>query len=239
MPAVTGHDADGGIYRDDLPLHELVGANTFVPKIIPFHPVFGSEVDPEILDEGVVKAESLLRRSATLDLTLEDDSFTVRVTNETGHKLPTGYPDGRRMWLHVRALDADYKVVLESGRYSTASATLAGAHAAPEDPDYDPYLYVWEARHHLDDHVAGVAGLPTGTEFHLVLSNVRGKDNRIPPRGFTNAAYEAFDGAPVGETYADGQYWLDVVYPVGPEAVRVEVSLYYQTTTRELRRVLA
>ena len=27
----------------------------------------------------------------------------VKVTNLTGHKLPTGYPEGRRMWIHLMA----------------------------------------------------------------------------------------------------------------------------------------
>jgi hypothetical protein len=66
-----------------------------------------------------------------------------------------------------------------------------------------------------------------------VLNNVREKDNRIPPRGFTNAGYEAFDGEPVGATYADGQHWDDVVYPVGSQAVQADVTLYYQTASRE------
>ena len=52
-----------------------------------------------------------------------------------------------------------------------------------------------------------------------MLNNVVVKDNRIPPRGFTNAAFEAFDGAPVGATYADGQYWDDVTLP-GRRAAR-------------------
>ena len=30
----------------------------------------------------------------------------TKVTNLTGHKLPTGYPEGRRMWLQVQVQDA-------------------------------------------------------------------------------------------------------------------------------------
>jgi hypothetical protein len=59
------------------------------------------------------------------------------------------------------------------------------------------------------------------------------KDSRIPPRGFTNAAFEAFDGAPVGAVYADGQHWDEVSYPVGEGAVAAEVTLWYQTASRE------
>jgi hypothetical protein len=59
------------------------------------------------------------------------------------------------------------------------------------------------------------------------------KDNRIPPRGFTNAAYAAIDAEPVGATFVDGQYWDEVTYPVGPAVVTAEVTLYYQTASRE------
>ena len=36
----------------------------------------------------------------------ENLTATVAVTNRSGHKLPTGYPEGRRMWLTVKAISA-------------------------------------------------------------------------------------------------------------------------------------
>jgi hypothetical protein len=137
------------------------------------------------------------------------------------------------MWLHVRALDADRQVVFESGRYVFASATLTGYDALPSDPDYDPHLHVWESRMGISPAVAALTGLPAGESSHLMLNNVRLKDNRIPPRGFSNAAFAAIDAEPVGAAYADGQYWDEVVYPVGSTATRAEVKLYYQTASRE------
>ena len=223
MPQVSGRDATTGLRRDDLPLHDMTGANTFVPKIIPHHPVFGPEVDPALLDAGVVRATDMLRRAATLSLALADGELRVRVTNESGHKLPTGYPEGRRMWLEVRAFDRSRRVVYESGRYVFDTATLV------EDAD----LKLWETRHGLDEEFAAQVALPAGKSFHLVLNNVVLFDNRIPPRGFSNAAFEAFDGAPVGASYADGQYWDEVGYPVGSGAVAAEATLWYQTASRE------
>ena len=58
-------------------------------------------------------------------------------------------------------------------------------------------------------------------------------DNRIPPRGFTNIAYADFGGSPVGHSYADGQYWDDTYYAIPPDANAVEVTLYYQSTSKE------
>ncbi|MEO6028641.1 MAG: multiheme c-type cytochrome [Candidatus Binatia bacterium] len=233
MPAVTGKDANLGITRNDVPLHELVGGNTFIPTILPHHPVFGAEVSAAILQESVEKSTTILRKAATLGLDLAGGVLTVRVTNESGHKLPSGYPDGRRMWLHVRAFDAARNVVFESGRYVFATGDLVGYEAVPTDQDYDPNLHVWEAVHGMSPAAAAAFGSTPGASRHLVKNNVRVKDNRIPPRGFTNAAFEAFDGAPVGDTYADGAYWDDVTYPVGAAAVGAEVTLFYQTTSRE------
>jgi hypothetical protein len=233
MPAVTGRAANFGVLRDDMPLHELAGANTFIPAVLPSHPTFGAEVDAALLQNGIANATAMLRRAATVSAQLAGGTLTVRVTNESGHKLPTGYPEGRRMWLHVRAYDAHHTVVFESGRYASDTATLLGYGAAPMTPDYDPYLHVWETVQGLSPAWAGQLGVQPGHTFHLALNNARLKDNRIPPRGFTNAAFDAFDGAPVGAAYPDGQYWDDVSYPVGAQAVEAEVTLYYQTASRE------
>jgi hypothetical protein len=138
------------------------------------------------------------------------------------------------MWLHVRAFDEDRNVVFESGRYIFGEARLEGYGSTFGDPDYDPNLHVWEANHGISPGLAVTLGILPGPSHHLTLVDTIDFDNRIPPRGFTNAGFEAFNGGkPVGQAYADGQYWDDVVYPVGSSAVQAEVALYYQTTTRE------
>jgi hypothetical protein len=71
-----------------------------------------------------------------------------------------------------------------------------------------------------------------------VLSNVVALDNRIPPRGFSRAAFAAFGGAPVGQAYADGQHWDDTTYTIPVAATRAEVRLLHQTTTREYAEFL-
>ena len=76
-------------------------------------------------------------------------------------------------------------------------------------------------------------GVDPGPSFHFVLNNKVFKDNRIPPRGFTNAAYHDFGGAPAGYSYANGQYWDDTFYAIPPGATSAEVTLYYQSTSKE------
>jgi hypothetical protein len=66
-----------------------------------------------------------------------------------------------------------------------------------------------------------------------VLNNDIIKDNRIPPIGFTNAAFNAVRAPVVNHAYADGQYWDDTVYMIPEGAASTVVTLYYQTTSKE------
>lgn len=58
------------------------------------------------------------------------------------------------------------------------------------------------------------------------------KDNRIPPRGFNNAAYAAAGAPAVSATYADGQHWAIVDYALPTAAARAKVTVWYQTAPR-------
>jgi hypothetical protein len=126
------------------------------------------------------------------------------------------------MWVNVRFLDAKGGVVAEHGGYDHEEAVLTGLPTK-----------VYEAKHGIDAAVAAATGLPAGENFHLALANTKFKDNRIPPRGFTNAAFEADGCQPVNYEYADGQYWDDTAFAIPAGAVEAVAVLYYQTTTRE------
>jgi hypothetical protein len=66
-----------------------------------------------------------------------------------------------------------------------------------------------------------------------VLNNTVVKDNRIPPRGYTQVFYNRPGLRPVGALYLDGQYWDDTTYTLPLETERVSVTLYYQTSSKE------
>lgn len=213
------------VYRNDLPHHDLTGGNTFAPELIKqTHP---GEVDAVALDSAAARARGMLQTAATLEMTINDDGnnylVNVRVTNETGHKLPSGYPEGRRMWLNLVAKDKDGVVVYESGHYNPSTAVLT------QDQD----VKIYEAKPGLDSNIASIAGSDPGPSFHFALNNKMYFDNRIPPRGFTNANFETIQSEPVGYTYSDGQYWDDTQYSVPLTTDTVEVVLYYQTMSKE------
>jgi hypothetical protein len=187
----------------------------------------GQDADAIGLTEERVQAAKarnvqMVRDAADLEVAQVGSRLKVRIVNQTGHKLPTGYPEGRRMWVNVRFLDAGGGVVAEHGGYDHAEARITGLPTK-----------IYEAKHGTDAAVAALTGIPAGENFHLALANVKYKDNRIPPRGFTNAAFSADGCPPVGHAYADGQYWDDTLFAIPASARQAVVTVYFQTTSRE------
>lgn len=127
------------------------------------------------------------------------------------------------MWINVKFYDAGMALVSESGAYDPSTGALG----------HDAEAKIYDIEPGLDEVTAPLVGVDPGPSFHFVLNNKIFKDNRIPPRGFTNAAYASFGGAPVAHSYADGQYWDDTFYAVPAGARSAEVTLYYQSTSKE------
>ena len=214
-----------------LPVHEFVGGNTWVPQILQDPRWRLQSPDSTDLNNTTTNARLFLQKAATLSVTVETSGTVkvarVRVINETGHKLPTGYPEGRRMWLNLRAFDAANGLLYESGVYTAATAVL---------DTHNPSTKVYETKLGITPELAALLNRPdisAGESFHFVLNNTILKDNRIPPRGYTISAFDQPGLRPVGATYADGQYWDDTQYVLPLNTQRVEARLYYQTSSKE------
>ncbi len=231
MPSTSGQGCNpflGAPVRNDLAQHNFNGANTWVLRAVQaLYPQSESHLVPEQVDEALTRVGAMLQQASDLELSQAGGELVARVINQTGHKLPTGYPEGRRMWVNVRFLDASGALIDERGRYDDATATLT-----------ETDTKVYQTEHGIDAAVAAATGLPPGKSFHLVLNNVIISDNRIPPRGFTNANFAAIQAAPVPATYADGQYWDDTAYSIPPGARTAEVRVYYQTSSRQYMEFL-
>jgi hypothetical protein len=223
--------------RSDLAIHDLTGGNAWIPEALPL--LWGNEVNAAALRATKQRAIATLRRAATLDLSFPKSSIlNVRITNETGHKLFTGYPEGRRMWINLKCFDANGAVLAESGKYDFVSDRLKGSPVNVPTLIPDKQLKVYEVKPGLTMEWAAQHGLPPGPSFHFILNNTIVKDNRIPPRGFTNAAFKARLAQPVGYAYADGQYWDDTPYELPHGTTKVQVTLHYQTASWEYIKFL-
>jgi hypothetical protein len=101
MKPVMGKASPLGKYRDKVFQHYFVGGNALVPQLL------GSDLHAFL-------AEGLLRSAARIDIDPSpltagrSNVLRVRVTNiGAGHKLPTGFPEGREMWLDLRVIDGN------------------------------------------------------------------------------------------------------------------------------------
>jgi hypothetical protein len=223
MPDATGKGCAQGPTRNDEPMHFFNGGNTWVLRAInALYPDWETFLEPATIDASIARAQAMLAAASDMELSVQGTSLNVRVINQTGHKLPTGYSEGRRMWVNVKFRDASNAVVAERGAYDPATAVLNGSDTK-----------VYEGHMGIDAAVSALTGIPAGETFHFALNNVWYKDNRIPPRGFTNAGFASVQASPAGCYYADGQYWDDTHYLVPPAARTAEVTVYYQTTSKE------
>jgi hypothetical protein len=226
MARVSGSAARGGEVYPDLPLHSIVGSNDFAVKAVRLlNPTL--PIGPEVahvsarVEEHLHRAAELHVRSEAIE-TASGSPFevSVRLTNKTGHKLPTGYPEGRRVYLEV-SLHLD-------GR---APTTLTGAW----DPETgtlvpDPQLRTYETQHGRVENGVG------SRNRHLILMNQILTDTRIPPEGFMP---DHADMIPAGRDYgteAPYRHWDDVTFTF--EAPEVAATTTGTITVRAMHQTM-
>jgi len=137
--------------RTDLPVHDLTGGNYWAPEAIQYlddldQLVLGGGLtvaQNAALDAGAARARQNLEAAASL----VTSGNRVRVTNLTGHKLISGYPEGRRMWLRVRWRDATNGLLAEDGAYGPLAVQISGSPAQVDTLRdlHDPYTRIYEA----------------------------------------------------------------------------------------------
>lgn len=186
----------------------------------------------------------------------------VKVTNRSGHRAPSGYPDGRRFWVAVNVNDGA-STVYESGYYDPDLAHLytdsnkivfnrALTNVIDATDPVNNAVMVYE-------RVTGTCGATSCTSSSSLINDKILFDNRIPPAGFTYADYRTsgvkfwkYDpatlmpvedatvdpatGAISNQRYPDGQNWDEVTYrfAAAPGAVlTASAEAYWQTHTRE------
>ncbi len=116
-----GCDKNSVPVRSDLALHDLTGGNYWMPKAIAYLDGLGKlRLGGGLSDEGMddilaggLRAEHNLKASVSLAV----EGTTVIVTNLTGHKLISGYPEGRRMWLKVDWYDSADQLLRTDGEW--------------------------------------------------------------------------------------------------------------------------
>lgn len=218
----------GSPIRPAMSRHDMVGGNAWIPDVLA-----GEFKELDRADQYAYTKEraiEMLQSAATLELSAKKTTapgemlqFSLRVTNQTGHKLPTGYPEGRRMWLQVEAAVGDEAPFFASGAYDDDTGTLT----------LDDQIKVYEVKQAYWDGAAAVES------FRFVLNDIILLDNRIPPAGFVpneetiprGASYVALSDGTF-PNYDDTTYVLTV--PENAQGnVRITARLLYQTSSKE------
>ncbi|MCK6549684.1 hypothetical protein L6R52_27860 [Myxococcota bacterium] len=205
MPRVAGKAARQGAELTDLWSHAIVGGNDFVARAVNIlDPTRPFDADLAALDARV---DESLRSAAKLELVdhggarvVEGEALpiAVRLTNLTGHKLPTGYPEGRRVYLEVLLALPGTATITISGRWDSVTGVLIK----------DEQLRSYETEH------GRVEGGQSVRTRHLLQMNQIISDTRLPPEGFVP---EAEDMVPAGRSYgpfAPYRHWDDVAYSI-------------------------
>jgi hypothetical protein len=226
----------------NLPVHQFAGGNAWMPDVLRAeYPALG--LDDNFIATRDWALNMLQNRSAQVEVTGPASiqagralAFNVKVTNLTGHKLPTGYPEGRRMWLNVQVRDGLGSLVWESGAYDPATGVLTRDNQA-KVYEVKQGIYNLNGTNACDVTNAG------GDIFHFMRNNCFALDNRIPPKGFTgkndldtqpvNYAYpETSPGSGILVNYDVTSYALTI--PAGTASpIQVSATLRYQTASRE------
>jgi hypothetical protein len=229
MPKGTGEGcAFDPPVRDDLAAHTFAGSNTWVLRAINhLYPQNETMMSDDVVNESIARNLDMLERASDVELSASSSLLNVRVINYSGHKLPSGYAEGRRMWVNVKFYDSKGTLIAERGAYDDATAELSTSDTK-----------VYEGKSGVTDPLVTEYSGVSGISFHLALNNAWFKDNRIPPMGFTNEGFASVQAAPVAYTYADGQYWDDTQYAIPDGARRADVAVYYQTSTKEYMEFL-
>ena len=213
----------GAPTRPDMPLHHFNGANSWVLRAVDFlYPQLETALTNQSIEDAIDRNEAMLANAADLNIYQDGSDLVVRVINQSGHKLPTGYGEGRRMWINVKFYNSGGTLIGEHGAYNGASADLTTTDTT-----------VYEVKHGLDATQAAATGVPMGESFHFVLNNEILLDNRIPPRGFDLSDFTVAQAEPVNYVYLENHHWDDVNYTIPVGTHNLEVNLYHQTTSKE------
>ena len=255
--------------QSGVPRHDLMGGNSWISLILASLDQNGPVYDArnvEILDQGPAvltldldagqspkqngaelkaasdRALAQLGMAGTLNNLVYNGltgQLRLRVQNNTGHKLISGFPEGRRMFVNIKAYDAADTLIYEVNPYDATVGTLKSMPASPTLASNEAYVDELVYEVHPKSSLTGEAHT-----LHFVLGDGRSKDNRIPPRGFDIAGAAERHSLPVNPithledaayfTAAENTGGYDAVtVTLVPGAARIDATLYYQGTSRE------
>lgn len=277
MRDVTGqgcNKADAPI-RPDLPLHDMTGGNSWLSAILasvdstnaalfdPYNYAIlsgakypGAKVDMAgltgwgtKLKAGSERAIQQIQYGSTLSehASTTASELVLKIQNNSAHKLISGYPEGRRLFLNVKWYDADGNE-LKDAEINPYLPLVTGKDAAGNDTYVSGGDLDHAAAGYRDDLIfeakmkSELVNEPQGFTLHFALGTGRYKDNRIPPVGFDTTKMAERKIEPVENGVSKPEMFTEDEYRGGYKLAKIPkpegaagyvATLYYQTTSKE------
>jgi hypothetical protein len=178
-----GCNKNGAPVRKDMPQHDHTGGNYWFASMAQYQDTAGTlrlgggltGTQLLAMDLGQERATKHLSEAASLEVIGD----TVKVTNLTGHKLITGYPEGRRMWLRIEWRDAADQLLRVDGEYGELTVDLDGDGQVDDTVetilDLDgTNTRIYEAHYAVTQEWAGTIAALHGQDFVLSFDRETG-----------------------------------------------------------------
>ena len=211
--------------RSPYALHELVGGNSFMLKILKANAqTLGIAASDEVLDSTIARSERMLsHQTMNLDLsfaTFDNDTgyFEVRLENLAGHKFPSGYPS-RRAFIEFLVIQANGDTLFKSGVLQSDYEILG------QNATYEPHYNVIKAEDEAQVYEMVMQDVANNVTTILERAYSLKKDNRLAPLGFTSS-HNTYDTISIiGMALTDSDFNFDGFEGTGTDVVHYHVPL--------------
>jgi hypothetical protein len=193
--------------RDDFAIHEFVGANKLMLDVFDKNKQQLGILSANFA-ETLSKTQSMLSSAASISpvihsLVSNALDFTLKVTSNTGHKLPSAYPS-RRVILHVTVKDGQGNIVFESGKVN-ANGRVEGIDADDDRTVFEPHYDLITSPEQVQVYEAVMGDNQNQVTYTLLRGMTYLKDNRLLPQGFDKATAPA-DVRVAGDALTDPNF---------------------------------
>ena len=234
--AISTRPFNGLAPRANFARHAFVGGNTYMLDILSQNKQ-ALNITATGFENVIAETRSILLGAARLTLESvarvgDDLDFTVRLTNFSGHKFPSGYPS-RRAWLHVTISDASGASVFESGAID-AMGKIAGLESDNNPAGYEAHYDIITSADQVQSYEAIMQNLTGELTYTLMEAATYRKDNRLLPAGMDKTSVPPTI-EPRGNAMADADFVGgsdQVHYQISgllAGSYTIEVRLNYQT----------
>ncbi len=173
--------------RNPFFLHELVGGNVTMLGLLRDNvEALGLTAGPSQFQDVISKTTDLLQnRTLLLDLqllerTTDTAKFALKLTNLAGHKFPSGYPSRRAFIQFVVKTEAGDTVFI-SGKMDGNYEVLG------QNPSYEPHYQTISSEDEVQIYEMVLGDVNNDVTTVLTRADHSIKDNRLPPKGFTQS----------------------------------------------------